>query len=123
MAAKLIPLQDLYLAALAVTFESEKFDTVIQPLTDGPTETTGRLYLVRGGTTVADAVVQFKFTENEFFFEINTRDQRCLAKAVKYFEGVDGLIDELRTFLRANRLAAPAGRGLGKTGSRINPQG
>ena len=121
MENKLIPLQPLYLNLLAVTFEAEKLDTVVNERPEAPGY--GVLYLVRAGTTIPEFIVEYGFENHALLLRLCSRNERSLDSKITYAEGLDGYLPELRKFLRADRLAAPAGRGLGKTGSRINPQG
>lgn len=98
--AKIIPLQQLYLSALACVAASDSLDAVQQDL--GPDA--GRLWLVRDGSTVPQAQVAYKFGIDDVVLGVITRDERELTRTVRYAEGLDGFLADFSRFLHANRL-------------------
>ena len=110
--ATLIPLEQLYLMALATTAKSLKLDSILQDLTgtfkDGASRRqSGRLWLVSPGTTVPQAQIAFEFATDSIKVGVLTRDERELVRVVKYAEGIDGFLEEFTKFMQAGRIAAP----------------
>jgi hypothetical protein len=102
--ATLIPLEQLYLMALATTAKSLKLDSILQDIKDGKT---GRLWLVSPGTTVPQAQVAFEFSVDSIKLGVLTRNERELVRVVKYAEGIDGFLEEFTKFMQSGRIAAP----------------
>jgi len=100
MNAQVLPLQSFYLNLLVTVCNSEKL-TAIQQEFDA---NIGRLWLVHEGSTVPVAHLAYRFEQDAVNLGIETRDQRSLARTVKYAEGLDGFMEELQKFLTANRL-------------------
>lgn len=100
----IIPLDQLYLLAIVQTMKNEKLDAVLQDFGND----NGRLWLVRQGSTVPDAYLDFNFGKDSVAFLYTTRGERVLGPVtVKYAEGVDGYLESLTKFMHANRLASP----------------
>lgn len=102
--AKIIPLQQLYLTALVACANADKLDAVQQDMG----QDTGRLWLVRQGTTVPQAWIAYKFQTDDVVIGVATRDERALKRTIKYAEGIDGFLEEFQKFMRANLLAKPS---------------
>ena len=100
-AAGIINLEQLYLIAIANAMKAERLDVVLQDFENGA----GRLWLTSPDTTVPHGGIEFKFERDIVHFGVMMRDERTMARAVKYAEGIDGFLEELAKFLRQNRLA------------------
>lgn len=96
--AELIPLQQLYLMALAATAKSLKMDTVIQ-------EEPERLWFVSQGSTVPLGMVEFGFGRDSVTFRVATRDERILVETIKYAEGLDAFLPLLAGLFQAGRIS------------------
>lgn len=101
--ANIIPLQQLYLSVIVQLVNAEKLSAVQQQFS----ETTGRLWLVREGSTVPEIQIAYNFRDDDVTLGIITRDERKLERTVKFAEGLDGFLEDLQKFITANRLAAP----------------
>lgn len=119
MDATIIPLQQMYLSVLTLMLKDEKLDTLSVERPGCPTH--GVLYAVREGTTAAELVIEYGFENGKMLVLASSRDGRKLTNVITFVDGIDEYLKRLRTFLRANRLAAPVGRGLGAVGSRKAP--
>jgi hypothetical protein len=100
---RIIPLQDLYLTAIVAVCNADKLDCVQQQL--GPEA--GRLWLVRGGSTVPVASLTYKFTDDTVILGVQTRNERKRSWVVKYAEGIDEVLEEFSKFMREGLLAKP----------------
>jgi hypothetical protein len=98
----LFPLQETYLNCIASAFEAEKLDTLINP-----DEHRSTLYAARKGTTVPEYIMIVVFGVSDVSLNILSRNERELATNIKFAEGIDGFLHELRRFMRADRIAAP----------------
>ena len=98
----IISIEQMYLLVLAKAFEGEKLQTVLQDAGNGAA---GRLWLMREGTTVPDAHVDFNFTADGVSLHAVTRGERELPQVmVKYGEGIDGYLERVVKLLRAGLL-------------------
>ena len=98
----IISIEQMYLLALAKAFEAERYQTVLQDHGDG---TSGRLWLMREGTTVPEAHVDFRFTTEGVSLAMTTRGERGLEPMlVKFAEGIDGYLERVVKLLRAGLL-------------------
>lgn len=100
---RIIPLQQLYLGAIAAVCNADNLDCVQQEL--GPMA--GRFWLVRGNTTVPVASLTYKFTDDEVIIGVQTRNERKKSWVVKYAEGIDATLEEFSKFMREGLLAKP----------------
>lgn len=103
METTLINLQQLYIMALSAVCQDDKLDVVIQP---GEGDT-GRLWLMRKGTTVPQGSIAFKFGLDDVTLAIETRSEHKVQKVIAYSGGLDSFLPELQKILRAGMLAAP----------------
>ncbi len=104
----IISLQQLYLMALVETLKADKLDAVLQDLSqETRSSDTGRLWLVRNGTTVPEASIAFQFERDSVNLAVVTRNERELKRVIKYAEGLDGYLEDLQKFLRSGLLSAP----------------
>lgn len=97
----IVNLEQLYLVAIVNTVNAEKLTAVLQDFDNGA----GRLWLVREGSTVPSAEIEFKFDRDVVHLGIISRNERSLLREVKYAEGIDGFLEDLQKFLRAGLLA------------------
>jgi hypothetical protein len=104
-AAGLMPLEDLYLNTLALLAEGEKLSCIVQQISEG----NGRLWLAPHGSTVPQAQIAFKFDLNGVHLGVLHRDERELVREIRYAEGLDAFLIELRRFMRAGRIADKRG--------------
>ena len=103
----IVPIEDTYLNALSALLESEKLDSLLQD-TNAPGQTgCGIIWAVREGTTSPELSLAFKFDAIGVHLMAITRDERTANYRADFSGGIDGVLKELRTFLRSNRLAAP----------------
>jgi hypothetical protein len=115
----IVPIEDTYLNALSLLLESEKLDSLLQdtnapgemfrqraPVSMGQTGC-GIIWAVRKGTTSPELSLAFKFDALGVQLMAITRDERKANYRADFSGGIDCVLKELRTFLRANRLAAP----------------
>ncbi len=104
--ANVFGLTTLYLIAIVKILEADKLGAALQEINEG----TGRLWVLHSDTTVPHAQIAFKFGVDDVVFGVITRDERALNRTVKFAEGIDGFLEELQRFLRANQLAKPKGK-------------
>jgi hypothetical protein len=104
----IVPIEDTYLNALSLLLESEKLDSLLQE-TNAPGQTgCGIIWAVRKGTTSPELSLAFKFNTLDVLLRVMSKDSaRTLDHTACYADGIDDFLPKLRTFLRANRLAAP----------------
>jgi hypothetical protein len=98
-------IQDTYLNTLAALLESEKLGTLLQDTTSADGFQSGVLWAVREGTTVPELSLSFKFDCVGLMLRAMTRDERTMDYKVDFSGGIDEYLKQLRTFLRANRIA------------------
>lgn len=94
-------LQDVYLLAIAACCEAEKLQTVMQQTGEG----TGRLWLMREGTTIPQAWIGFKFNTDDVALKIVTRTEREDSEVVAYAAGLDAFLPRIQKCLREGMLA------------------
>ena len=100
-------IQDTYLNTLAALLESEKLGTLLQDTTSADGFQSGVLWAVREGTTAPELSISFKFDCVGMLLRALTRDERCFDYKADFSGGIDEYLKQLRTFLRAGRIAAP----------------
>ena len=103
MSSPIPTLSDLYLLAIAAMATEEKLSCAVNQITD----TKGALYLLRDGSTAAEAVIAFEFYPDRVVLQAVLRNEVVVQTACTYVEGVDRFVLSMMKALRANRLVAP----------------
>jgi hypothetical protein len=102
----IIPVQSLYLSAIAAWANSRQMTVAIEELTT----TNGRLYLLRSDTTLAELLIEYVINNGSWNFRaLRATDGASEHWTGNMVDGIDRALQGIARFADANRLAAPAG--------------